>query len=146
MGHAGASKLHKDDQPTVADRQHVLGAMKELLPTQHKATPGAVVKRLEAKGISVAAEGEGQTPRQKNGRGPWSRRLCGKPADLEEFIKTVPASDMSFCHLQRHPFQWVATLTGFRGALQALMPETVESAKIFITADFAFRLNGDEPF
>ena len=47
---------------------------------------------------------------------------------------------MSFCHLQRQPFQWVATLTGFLDALQALMPENAESAKIFITADFTFRL------
>ena len=42
----------------------------------------------------------------------------------------MPASDMSFCHLQRQPFQWVATLTGFLDALQALMPENAESAKI----------------
>ena len=39
----------------VAERQQVLGAIKELLSTQRKATPGAVVKRLEAKGISVAS-------------------------------------------------------------------------------------------
>ena len=52
---AGATKLYKDDQPTVAERQQVLEAMNELLSTQRKATPGAVVKRLEAKGISVAA-------------------------------------------------------------------------------------------
>ena len=65
---------------------------------------------------------------------------------FEEFIKTVPACDMSFCHWQIQPCQWVATLTGFRDALQASMPENAESAKIFRTADFTFRLNGDEPF
>ena len=47
----------------------------------------------------------------------------------------MPASDMSFCHLQR-PFQWVDTLAGVLDALQALMPENVESAKIFTIADF----------
>ena len=61
------TKLYKDDQPTAADRQHILGAMKELLSARRKATPGAVVKRLEAKGIPVAAEGEGHVLRQKNG-------------------------------------------------------------------------------
>ena len=81
----GATQLYKDDQPTVAERQQVLGAMKELLSTQRKATPGAVVKRLEAKGTSVAAvrvKAILRARRMAEGRGPWSPRVCGKPGDL----------------------------------------------------------------
>ena len=138
---AGATKLYKDDQPTVAERQQVLGAMKELLSTQRKATPGAVVKRLEAKGTSVAAVRVKAILRARRmAEGPGLLEFVESQETFEEFIKTVPASDMSFCHLQRQSFQWVATLTGFLDALQALMPENAESAKIFITADFTFRL------
>ena len=62
-----------------------------------------------------------------------------KARSFEEFVQKVPPSDMVFCHLQRQPFQWLATLT-FLNALQSLMPENAESARIFLTADFTFRL------
>ena len=78
--------------------------MNELLSTQRKATPGTVVKRLEAKGISVAAVRVQAILRARRmAEGPGILEFV-ESQESEEFVQTVPPSDMVFCHLQRQPY------------------------------------------
>ena len=137
---AAATKLYKDDQPTAAERLRVLQARKELLSTLRKATPGAVVKRLEARNVSVAAVRVKAILRAAK-KDPDKLGFVESQESFEEFIETIP--DMSFVHVQKEPFQWVCTLPAFMDSLQELACSASPSpsgGKIFITADFTFRL------
>ena len=134
---ARAAKRFNADEITVEDRRAVVDCAEQLMASFRKATTAAVVKRLAADGRSLPTARVRAILRWMRKQGTATKQFRESQLIFAKFVTSVDTADMNFTFRQEQPFRWVAQLTGFLDQLQSLASE---NSKIFITADFTFRL------